>query len=396
MAGQVALALVLLVASGLLFRSFVRLRALDPGFDGSSTLTFQIGLPRSDYPDRQRIASTHQAVLERLSSLPGVKAASMTNCVPLSGRGFCGGAPLFVDGEGVRRGGEASRPIVAVRPVAGSFFDAMGMRLIRGRSITRQDLDANEPVAVINDTLARLAFPGQDPLGKRLRLAPHIAAQLWFTVVGVVKTTPTISLTEPSRVPKMYVPVFATREVWPAIDVMTYVIRTSTPPLSLAGPVRNVVKAIDPNLALAQVRTLQDVLDAAAAPRAFTMMLIVIAATTALLLGVVGIYGVMSYIVSQRTSEIGVRIALGAAPRDVRRMIVRQGGAVALAGIAVGLAAALAGGRLISALLYDLSPHDPGVFALTTLALLVVALVACWLPARRAAAVDPLVALRAQ
>jgi putative ABC transport system permease protein len=395
MAGQIALALILLVASGLLFRSFVRLRAVDPGFNPASTLTFQIGLPRSDYPDRQRIVATHQALLDRLSALPGVAVASATNCVPLSGRGFCGGAPFFVDGDPAP-GINANRPIVAIRPIAESFFEAMGMRLIRGRGLTRRDLDTNEPVAVINDTLARIAFPGQDALGKGIRLGPHVVAGLWFTIVGVVPTTPTIALAEPRPVPKMYVPMFATRDVWPAVDVMTYVVRTAVPPLGLTAAVRTALKNIDPNLALAQVRTLQDHLDAAAAPRAFTMVLILIAAGAALLLGVIGIYGVMSYIVSQRTNEIGVRLALGAQPAAVMRMIVRQGGVVACGGIAIGLSAALAGSRVISSLLYGISPRDPAVFTATTLTLLVVALAACWLPARRAASVDPLVALRAQ
>ena len=177
---------------------------------------------------------------------------------------------------------------------------------------------------------------------------------------------------------------------------MTYVVRTSAPPLGLTSAARNAVRAVDPNLALAQVRTLQDYLDAAAAPRAFTMVLIIIAATAALLLGVIGIYGVMSYIVTQRTGEIGVRLALGAEPGNVAGMIVRQGGLVALVGIAVGLATAFAGSRLIASLLYGVSSRDPGVFAAATVTLMSVALVACWLPARRAASVDPLVALRAE
>jgi putative ABC transport system permease protein len=316
------------------------------------------------------------------------------NCVPLSGRGFCGGAPLFIEGEPARRGGEAARPIVAIRPVGEAIFNAMGMRILRGRGITRADQETNQPVAVVNDTLARIAFPGDDPLGKRIRLGPHIQAQLWFTIVGVVKTTPTISLTEPSQVPKMYVPIFATRDVWPAIDVMTYVVRVATPPLALTTTARNAVKSIDPNLALAQVRTLQDLLDASAAPRAFTMTLIVIAASTALLLGIVGIYGVMSYVVSQRTSEIGVRLALGAEPWTVTRMIVGQGGIVALGGVGVGLVVALASGQVISSLLYQVSPRDPQVFVVMTVTLLAIALVACWIPARRAAHIDPLVALR--
>ena len=395
MAGQVALALVLLAASGLLFRSFVRLRAADPGFDATSALTFQIGLPKSRYPDRRAVASAHQAILDRLARLPGVTVASAVTCVPLSGRGFCGGAPFIVQGEPFTPGTIANRSIVAIRPVTGSYFEAMGMPLRRGRGITRRDVEDNELVAVVNDALARVAFPGQDPLGKRIALGPHAFAQLWFTVVGVVPTTPTISLTEPVRVPKMYVPMFAEPDVWPAVDLMTYVLRTATPPTALAPAARAAVKKIDPDLALARVRTLQDFLDAAAGPRAFTMILIVIAASAALLLGLVGIYGVMSYVVSQRTVEIGVLIALGAEPRAVMRMIVRQGGAVALCGIAVGLTATLAGGRFIASLLYQVSPRDPAVLGVTTATLLATALVACWIPARRAARVDPLIALRA-
>ena len=396
MAGQVALALVLLVASGLLFRSFVRLRAVDPGFNPASALTFQIGLPRSDYADRERIVRTHQAILDRLSHLPGVISASAVNCVPLSGRGFCGGAPLFKEGETVQPGGDAIRPIIAIRPVAASFFDALGMPLILGRGITQTDIDTNDPVAVVNDTLTRLAFPGENPLGQRIRLGPHVRANLWFTIVGVVKTTPTFALGEPRPAPKMYVPMFMTRDVWPAVDAMTFVMRTSVPAMGLAAAARAAVKTVDPNLALAQVRTLQDLVDAAAAPRAFTMVLIVIAASAALLLGVIGIYGVMSYNVSQRTGEIGVRLALGAEPSTVMSMIVRQGGTVVLGGIAAGLAASLAGARLISSLLYDVAPRDPAVFAATTITLLTIALIACWLPARRAASVDPLIALRAE
>jgi predicted permease len=396
MAGQVALALVLLVASGLLFRSFVRLRAVDPGFNPASALTFQIGLPRSDYADRERIVRTHQAILDRLSHMPGVTSASAVNCVPLSGRGFCGGAPLFKEGERVLPGGDAIRPIIAIRPVAASFFEAMGMPLVLGRSITQTDIDTSDPVAVVNDTLARLAFPGENPLGKRIRLGPHVRANLWFTIVGVVKTTPTFALGETRPAPKMYVPMFATRDVWPAVDTMTFVVRTSVPPIELAAAARAAARTVDPNLALAEMRTLQDLVDAAAAPRAFTMVLIVIAASAALLLGVVGIYGVMSYNVSQRTKEIGVRLALGAEPATVMSMVVRQGGTVVFGGIAAGLATSFAGGRLISSLLYNVAPHDPAVFAVTTALLLAVALVACWLPARRAASVDPLVALRAE
>jgi len=397
MGAQVAFALVLLVASGLLVRSFVKLRALDLGFDPTSRLTFQIGLPPTAYSNREAIVRGHQAVLRRVAALPGVRSASMVNCVPISGRGFCGGAPLFTEGEPPPRN-DSVRPIVASRPVAASFFETMGMPLILGRGITQADIDSNSLVTVVNDTLMRTAFHGANPLGKRIRLSPHNVngVPFWFTIVGVVHATPTIALAEPRPAPKMYLPMFAGRDMFPRVDVMTYVLQTSTPPLALAGAVRAAVKDVDPNLALAQVRTMQDVLDAAAAPRAFTMVLLLIAATAALLLGIVGIYGVMSYVVSQRTSEIGVRLALGAQPGVVMRMVVRQGGIVAIGGIAAGLAAALAGGQAISSLLYEVSPRDPQVFVVMPATLLAIALVACWFPARRAAHIDPLVALRSE
>jgi putative ABC transport system permease protein len=398
MAGQVALALVLLVASGLLLRSFARLRAVDPGFNPASALTFQIGLPRSDYPAREQAVRTHESILARLRALPGVTSASAVNCVPLSGLGFCGSAVVFKEGESLGSGADAARPVVAMRSVAADFFDTMGIPIVLGRNLTPADFRGDVLSTVVNDTAARLTFPGQNPLGKRIALSPHRLGPnpVWFTIVGVVKTTPTLTLDEPRPVAKMYVPMDKTHDFWQPTEMMTYVLRTSVPPAGLTSAARSSVSAVDPNLALARVRALQDYVDAAAAPRAFTMILILIAATTALLLGVVGIYGVMSYVVSQRTKEIGVRIALGAEPGSVMRMIVRQGGLVALGGVAVGLVASLAGGSVIASLLYDVSPRDPQVFAVTTLALLGVTLVACWLPARRAASVDPLIALRAE
>ena len=395
MAAQVALALMLLVASGLLLRSFIRLRAVDPGFNPASALTFQIGLSRSDY-SRERAVRTQESILAGLRALPGVTAVSAVNCVPLSGLGLCGAGGLFKEAEPPMSAADAARPLVAMRSVAAGFFDAMGMPIVRGRNLTQTDFNGAVLSTVVNDTLVRLAFRGQNPIGKRIALYPHRIGPnpVWFTIVGVVKTTPTITLGEPRPMAKMYVPMDATHDFWQPTEIMTYVVRTSVPPTSLTSAARSSVNAADPNLAPARVRTLQDYVDAAAAPRAFTMILILIAATTALVLGVIGIYGVMSYIVSQRTSEIGVRIALGAEPGNVMRMIVRQGGLVAIAGIVIGLAAAVAGGRVIASLLYDVSPRDPVVFAATSITLLAIALAACWIPARRAASVDPLIALR--
>jgi putative ABC transport system permease protein len=274
----------------------------------------------------------------------------------------------------------------------------MGIRVLRGRTITRRDIEDNALVAVVNETFVRVGLPSQDPIGKRVRLGPHAAAgpDVWFTIIGVVATTPTVSLGESTPAPKMYTPMFGGRDVWPALDVMTYVVRTAAPPLEMTPSVRAAVAAVDPTLALAQVRTLQSFLAGAMSQRAFTMVLVVIASTTALLLGLIGVYGVMSYIVSQRTAEIGVRLALGAEPRRITHMIVAQGGVVAIVGVAIGLIIAFAGGPTIASLLYRVSPRDPAVFATTAIALTTAALMASWLAAKRAASIDPVVTLRGE
>jgi ABC-type antimicrobial peptide transport system permease subunit len=230
---------------------------------------------------------------------------------------------------------------------------------------------------------------------------PNLA---WLTIVGVVSKTPNRVLADPNPMAQLYMPMSIaggpdfpiSSLVGPDVAVMNYIVRSTTSPTGLMLSVRRTVDAVDAKLAIAQVRTLQNILDKASAQMAFTMVLIAIAAGIAVMLGVIGIYGVTSYIVTQRTGEIGVRLALGAEPRSVATMIVRQGGLVALGGISVGLAAAFAGSRVIESLLYGISPRDPGVFAATTSLLLGVALVACWLPARRAAHLSPLDALRAE
>jgi putative ABC transport system permease protein len=404
MAGQVALAFVLLVGSGLMLRSFQKLRAIDPGFESSSALTFRIGLPQSDYPDRSRMIAAHRALIERLSALPGVTGVSASTCLPLSGRGYCYGMPVTVEGRVLAPG--TIPPIVAVRAVVPDYIETMGMRVIRGRALQRSDGDRNDPSIVVNQAFANAYFPKADPIGQRIRLGAGAIARnsVVLTIVGVVGNTQTIALAE-TPVLKLFMPLLSnddgrrgpsTMSLGPAIDALSYVVRTTTPPERMLGDVQRAIAGVDSNLALAQVRTLQNLLDAAASYTAFTMVLLVIAAAVALLLGVIGIYGVMSYIVSQRTSEIGVRLALGAAPSSVASMMARQGGLVTLTGVVAGLAVAFAGTRLIESLLYGVTARDPGVFAATTALLVVVALVACWLPARRAARLNPVEALRAE
>jgi putative ABC transport system permease protein len=407
MGAQVAIALVLIVSSGLMMRSFQELRAMDPGFDPESALTFSLGLPDREYPTRESAVAAHHAIIDRLSTLPGVRAASASTCLPLTGG--CSGNTLRVEGRTYEAG--TIPPIALFRAVAGGYFETAGIRLLRGRVIDRGDLDRAEPSVVISDALAKRFFPNEDPIGRRVasnRPPPAPGAPpnlIWLTIVGVVADTPTgVVLPSGNPLPQVYMPLSIaggpgiprSTLIGPDISVMNYVVRASTPPLEMLPTVRRAVNSLDANLALAQVRTLQDIVDRASARMSFTMVLLAIAAAVALMLGVIGIYGVMSYIVTQRTSEIGVRLALGAEPGHVAGQIVRQGGGVALAGIGVGLGIALLGGRLIESLLFGISPRDPGVFAATTVGLLLVALAACWLPARRAARLSPLEALRSE
>ena len=402
MGGQVALALILLIASGLMVRSFQKLRAVDPGFDPSSTLTFSIGLPQVEYPRRQVAADVHVRILDRLSAIPGVTGASSSSYLPLAGFGYGNG--LIVEGE--LPDPNRARPFVAFRAVAAGYTDVLRTPLLRGRSLTRADIDRQENNIVVNKAIADAYFPGQDPIGRRVRSSTPPNSKLptppWWTIVGVVGNTSTMTLGERTPIGLVFQPMSIAggpdipREALsgPDITAMSYIVRSSVPSSSLVPAVRRAVDEVDPKLAIAQVRMLHDIVDRASDQTSFTMVLLAIAAVVALLLGAVGIYGVISYVVTQRTGEIGVRLAMGAEPRSVAAMILRQGGVITLLGIAVGLIAALAGSQLIRSLLYGVSPRDPVVFSLTTLALLAIALLACWLPARRAARLSPLEALR--
>jgi putative ABC transport system permease protein len=399
MAGQVALALVLLVSSGLMVRSFQKLVAIDSGFDPASTLTFRIGLPAGEYRTRAATTAAHGAIVDRVAALPGVSAVSASSCLPLAN--YCDGLGLLVEGRADEiADGRALPPIVALRAVAWDHGRALGLRLRRGRDISREDVERGTMVAVVNERLVDAYFRGQDPIGRRVSAAaPGVPARQWLTIVGIVADTPTSALNEAERAPQVFMPMTVAtgpdiRALGPGTSDLSYVVRSPLSAGNLLMSIRAAIDEVDPKLALSQVRSLQDIVDRSAAPMAFTMALLVIAAVVTLLLGVVGIYGVMSYIVSQRTGEIGVRLALGEAPGAIAMAIVRQGGLVTLVGLAVGLGAALAGGRLIQALLYDVSPWDPVVLAVTTGGLLMVALAACWVPARRAARLSPLEALR--
>jgi putative ABC transport system permease protein len=403
MGAQVALALVLLIASGLMVRSFQNLRALDPGFDPSSALTFSIGLPEREYPTREMAVAVHHAILDRLATLPGVKTASASTCLPL-GNG-CFGNTVRVRGRVLPPG--AIPPVALFRAVSGGYFETMGMRIARGRGIEREDVERRRSVVVVDRAFVDQFFPKGNAVGQyiasnRPPARPgEVPEATWLEIVGVVSNTPVFTLTDVRPLPQLYMPMSIVSPetgratlAGPAVGVMNYVVRATTPAPRLLPAVRGVVDKVDAKLALANVRSLQEVLDRASAQMAFTMALLAIAASVALLLGVIGIYGVMSYLVTQRTGEIGVRLALGAEPRAVARMIVGQGGVVTLIGIAAGAAAALAGSRLIESLLYGVNARDPAVFGAMAAALFGVALLACWVPARRAARLNPTDALR--
>ncbi len=359
---QVAMALVLLVASGLLVRSLQNLRGTNPGFDPKSALAFDIGLPERDYPTREAAVDLHQRILARLAALPGVTAVAASTCLPLSGG--CHGNTLLIEGRPVAPG--RIPPLALFRAVSGGYFETMGIRVIRGRGITIEDVAHREPVIAVDTTLADALFPDQNPIGQRVAsnrppARPGGTPELiWLTIVGVVARTPLGTPAESIRLPALFMPMsiaggpgaLRSALIGPDVSFTSFAVRTATPPLDLLPTVRGVISSTDPDLALSQPRTLQETLDRASAQMAFTMVLLAIAAGVALVLGVIGTYGVMSYIVRLRTKEIGVRLALGASPRSVTQQIVRQGGLVAAGGIFAGLAAALAGGRLIESLLY--------------------------------------------
>jgi putative ABC transport system permease protein len=396
MGGQVALALILLVASGLIMRSFQQIRAIDPGFDPRSTLAFNIGLPRAGYSTRSASVAAHHRLLDRLAAQPGVAAVSATTLLPFGEGGW--GNTLRVEGRAPSPNTLPS--VVEFRAVAGDYVRAMGMRLVSGRGIDRGTVERQEPLVVVNQALVRAYFPTQDPIGQRIAGG----SLPWLTIVGIVADTPTAALVEVNRMPTLYMPMSiaggpdipAASLSGPDVSVMSYVVRATSSPVELLPSVRRVLDGIDPTLAIAQPRTLDQMLDRASAQMAFTMVLMAVAAALALMLGTIGIYGVISYVVAQRTNEIGVRLAVGAEPAAVAGLILRQSAVVAGAGAMVGLAGAAAGTRFIASLLYGVSPGDPLVFVGTTALLLAISLLACWVPSRRAARIDPLTALRAE
>jgi predicted permease len=390
--GQVALALVLLSGAGLMLRTYGEMRALDPGLRPKGLLTFEVGLPAADYPDRESAVAFHRELLDRLRALPAVVSAGAVTCLPLCGS--WAGNLVRVDGRPARA--DELPPVVATRRVSAGYLETMGTPLLAGRTLERSDAERRTGAAVINAAMAEAYWPDEDPLGRRFYHALDVDEPAWYTVVGVVEDTPIRDLTEsPARI--MYLPLLHVDGTQgPSPRRLSYAVRTAVAPLSLAGSVRDAVWSLDSDLPVARVRTMENIVAGASARTEFTMVVLLIAALTALLLGAVGLYGVVSYVVSRRAREIGVRMALGAEPGRIRRMVLTQGLLMAVLGIACGLGIALPLSRTMEALLYGIAPTDLATYLAVSALLLTTVIGATWLPAWRAARIDPATTLRGE
>jgi putative ABC transport system permease protein len=381
---EVALALMLLIGAGLLMRSFQRLQQVDPGFDAKNVLAMEIVLPfvaPSNYTKPEQQAEFFHQAVERTSALPGVQAAALVSSLPLSGA--FESTDLVIEGQPPPPDGEG--PQADYTMVSADYFRAMSIPLMKGRAFTERDRKDSPQVLIVNDALAHRYWPGEDVIGKRLTIGFEKTPREIVGIVGDVKQT-SLDAETPLAV---YLPY----QQFP-YPGMTMVVRTSTDTSSITAAVRREVQTIDRNVPVSNIRSMEQVISTSVSQRRFSMTLLGIFALVALLLSAVGIYGVMAYSVSERLHEIGIRIALGARSRDILKMVLGQGMILTLIGIAVGLIGALALTRLMSSLIYGVTATDPLTFAGVALTLGIVALLACYIPARRATRVDPMEALR--
>ena len=376
---EMALAIVLLAGAGLLLRSFIRINSIDPGFRTDHLLTFEVPLPAAKYPDVTKRAAFFDDLARRLQATPGVESVGATTTAPLKGWGA--GMSWVTEQKG------ASKVIGALpRVTDAGYFRALGVPLLRGRVFNKGDRSDTPGVVIISDTMARVAWPGEDPIGKRMKMG--IETNPWLTVVGVIGDARTLLTVSPYQI------VYLSQAQTPSFPPQDVVLRTSVDPSSLAPAVREAVRAIDKDQPIANVRTMEQIISTANARQRFNLLLMSIFAALAFVMAAVGIYGVMAYTVAQYTREIGIRIALGAQPRHVLKLVVGQGLVLALIGVGIGVAGALGLTRLMTSLLFEVKPTDPATFVAVSLGLIAVTIFACYLPARRATKVDPIVVLR--
>jgi len=383
-AAQIALVVMLLTGAGLLIKSFMHLQRVDLGFRPDHLLTMRFSLPGAKYPTPQARAAFQETLLERTRQIPGVQGAAFISDIFLSATP--NSTTITIDGrEMTPEEQNVEVPLDAVSP---DYFKVMGIPLRSGRTFAATDNLEAPQVVIVNESLARHFWPNEDAVGKRFKYGNATSNGPVMTVVGVVADMRRTGFDAPVRY-ETFRPY--TQRV---VGYLTLVVRTAGDPLAMVAPVRAQFRALDPEQPVFAVESMDQLLSSMVAQRRFSMALLGTFAALALVLGVVGVYGVTSYLVAQRTREVGVRLALGAQPRQVVGMVVRQGMLVAAAGLAVGLVGALATGRLITGLLYGVSPYDVATLAVVTVAIGLATLVANWLPALRAAHVDPLIALR--
>ncbi|MEJ2339205.1 MAG: ABC transporter permease [Gemmatimonadales bacterium] len=391
---QLAMAFVLVAGAGLMTRSFQKVREVNPGFEAERALTFRVSLPSAEYDSRTAVAGFYGQLIERLEGLPGVDRVGAGTKIPLRESGHSIDVVSIAD-HPVDPGDLP--PVSNTQHVTTGFLETLGVPLLEGRTFDRMDHYSNTRAVIVNRPFAERHWPGESPLGKRVHPSLAEDGPEWFHVVGVVGGVRDYTLPEEPG-PIIYYPVTALEELedlyWP--QTMSLVLRADAQPATLTPLVRAQVRELDPNLPITDVLTMEEVLSESTSQLGFAMLLLAVAAAIALLLAAIGIYGVMSYDVTRRTREIGVRMALGAQSGAVSGMVVRQGATMAVIGLTVGLAGAFGLTRLMRALLFGVGPMDPATLGLVVLALFAVALLASYLPARRAAAVDPLVALRAE
>jgi putative ABC transport system permease protein len=377
---EVALSLVLLAGAGLMIKSFWRLQQVNPGFDAQSLLRIEVALPESKYPESRDRVTFFQQTLERISALPGVRGAAVINSPPLSGRRNISVFPI--EGRPEAKGiGDAV--LADFRQISPDYFKMMGIPLLQGRAFTDRDVQNAPRVAIISQSFVARYAAGEDLLGKRVRIDDD-----FHTVVGIASDVRQSGLDEEAA-PHIYIPYLQYSPSRAGI-----LVRTIGDPLTMVGSVRSAIQDVDRDQPIYNVSTMTAMISTAVAPRRLNLVLLGGFALVALTLAAVGIYGVMANLVTQRTGEIGLRMALGAQPRDVLRLFVLRGLRLASLGVAIGLGASLALARLMATLLYGVSASDPVTFAVITVMLLSVALLACFVPARRASKVDPMVALR--
>src|SRR5215510_3013950 len=388
---ELALSVVLLIGAGLMIRSFIRVQVADPGFNAENLLTMRLSLPRSKYPDFNRQTRFFQDLIERIQAQPGVQSTATINVLPLSGS--TADRSFKIEGRNVIQGEPG--PDEELRFISPGYFSTMGIPLLRGRAFTQRDNSESPRVAIVNQALAD-RYWSRDAIGKRIAYSGLGEGKPnWCEIIGVAGNVKHLGPDIPAK-PEVYLPflqpLFSTATS--TIGPMYLVTRTATQPEALTGAVRGAIESVDSNQPVSNVRTMAQRISTALAQRRFNMLLLGIFAGVALLLASIGIYGVMSFAVTQRTRELGIRMALGASASDVLRLVLGQGLALTLIGVAGGLAASFVLTSLINSLLYEVSSTDSLTFAAVSVILIIVSTGACFVPAVRAMKVDPMVALK--